>query len=222
MSERTIVKLEQVGDYRAIPAEWSVFESDSSESVAITINWKIVKQWDPGAKAFGDDWDVLAPEHEYRVLGNIWIIGKDGAVNKRGVKTLTECGLWDGKADIFELVASAPAPQAPCLVSVQEDTYGDQVRFQVAWVNPDSDAVRARGALTPTSPDAAKKLAARFGAKLRATVTGGGNAKAVAGAVPPPPPPAGSAAAEAQREEMGNALLGEDAGQEVEQEANEG
>lgn len=131
-----------------------------------------------------EDWRKYGVEAE----GQVWIVKKDGTLNKGQIESLCRhCG-WDGS-----MVALATSQWAPskCAFLVTKDEYEGKVRFRIAFIN---DHDRVPGQIGNVDENKSKELQSRFGAELRA-IAGSVKAKSMPAGphnqpmntMPPPP-----------------------------------
>jgi hypothetical protein len=108
-------------------------------------------------------------------------------VNEKQIEALVKCAGWDG--NLSSLVDGSWTP-TPLQVSVEEDTYKEQTRYRIAWLNP-VDRTPGGGSLSNIDTSNVKALEARFGSPIRAIVgSAKRNAAPTTGKPPAPPKPA--------------------------------
>lgn len=152
--------IDREGTFRADIIEYGLKEQESG-SVAVAIQVALLEQWN------GDGWDDWK-DYGMEAFGDLWIIKKDGTLNQRQVEALVKhCG-WDGS---FGSIVDRTWSPSLCQVVIKADTYNDETRYKVSWVN---DYEKRPGQLGTIDPAKAKDLQVRYGADLRAIV---GNAK---------------------------------------------
>lgn len=169
--------VDREGTFKAKIESYGLKEMDTG-AVAVTINAHLTDIWN------GEGWEPWG-DYQQEALGDLWIIKKSGEVNKGQVEALVQHTGWDG--DIASIVDEKWNPK-PCVVVVKADTYKDQTRFKIAFVN---DIDRAPGGMGNVDSAKAKELQARFGAQLRAVAgavkRNGTPPPASKPAAPPPP-----------------------------------
>ena len=175
-------QIDREGTFRCVPREWWVTRADSG-AVAVSLDLDIIETWN------GSDWDDWTQYGQYTVLGDYWVVKKDGTVNQGTVEQLARSMGWDGN---LTSVQGAP-PNVLVSVSVKADTYKGTTRYKAGWMNP-GDQEPKGGATAEQVQDAAN----RFGSLLRAAAAGA--AKAAKPVPAPPreeraeePPPSGDA-----------------------------
>lgn len=150
------------GNARGEIVEYGISEMETG-AVAVNIAVKIHDYWDTEAKAWVD-----CREADYLVRGDIWVVKKDKSLNQSQVEALCQHAGWDG--DITALVQGTWKP-TPCSVVITKDTYREEVRYRVAWLNAYD---RTPGALGTMTPEKAAVLNATYGSQFRALA---GNAR---------------------------------------------
>lgn len=163
-------RLDRSGIFRARPVSWSVRASETSQAVALSIEFLILAQLD------GSSWTSWAEYEEHRVFGDFYVIKRDGSVNQTMVEQLAGSLGWSGD---LRHVGSA-VPEVTVQITVKEDAYNGQVRFKADWINPGDHVPQPSGA----SEGEVGTLQARFGSLLRAAAAGAKPRQK--GAAPPP------------------------------------
>lgn len=180
------VRLDREGIFKARPVGWRVKKFDSSQAVAIAIEFAILAQLD------GNEWTSWDGYEAVHAWGDWFVIKKDGRPNvgssdKPGaIEQLRDSIGWDGR---FETIAASPPPDVVVQITVKSEQYNGSTYFKATWMNPGDYTPTPGGATT----DEVKALDARFGSLLRAAA-GGGTKKAPAKA----PAPAARKAAPAE------------------------
>ena len=181
-------RLDRAGIFRARPLSWRMRSSDSSQAVAVSMEFLILEQLD------GSKWASWSEYEEHNVYGDFYVVKKDGSVNATIVEQLVSSLGWSG--DLRDLAKAVP--DVVVQITVKADEWGGQTRYKAEWLNP-GDYVPLAKASTGGSLDAAQ---ARFGSLLRAAAAA---AKPPAPATPSParpapsaPPPANGAADQAR------------------------
>lgn len=152
-------EIDREGNFQANITEYGVKEQESG-AIAVAIKADITAMWN------GEDWEDWS-SYGMVASGDIYIVKKDGTLNQNAVQSLKQHAGWD--CSIGGLVDGTWQP-TPCQIVVKADTYKDNVRYRIAFVN---DLNRAPGQMSNIDADKAKALQARFGSELRAL---GGNA----------------------------------------------
>ncbi|MEJ2202923.1 MAG: hypothetical protein P8170_02305 [Gemmatimonadota bacterium] len=151
-------RLDRSGIFRARPLSWSVRSSETSQAVAISIEFLVLAQLE------GSTWSSWADYEDHRVFGDFYVIKRDGSVNATMVEQLVSSLGWSG--DLRQV--GQAVPDVTVQITVKEDTYNGQVRFKADWVNPGDHVPQAGGA----SDGELGRLQARFGSLLRAAAAG--------------------------------------------------
>jgi hypothetical protein len=162
------------GTFRAEINDYGMKEQESG-AIAVTIKVGLTEIWN------GEAWE---PWEEYgmEAYGDIYVVKKDGTLNKLGVQSLIQHAGWDGN---FASVVDRMWQPVPCQVVIKANEYEGNTTYKIAFVN---DYDRTPGQLGTIAPDKAKTLQAKFGGELRALA---GNAKRNGDAPkdkPPAPP----------------------------------
>jgi hypothetical protein len=153
--------LNEAGVFRGRITRYGLNEAESGAR-SVYLEVRVEEAWD-AASGEWVDWRG----HEIETSGDIWIVKKNGQLNERQVRALIECAGWDG--DLLSIAEGTWRPR-PVQVVVGEDTYRDQTRYRINWIN-DYDRQPGGGNV---DRDAAKELQKRYGSQLRAMA---GNAK---------------------------------------------
>jgi hypothetical protein len=172
---------DRAGQFKGDITEYGLRQMQApSQAVCVPIKVLLTEWWD-GAQWV--DWRSYGMEAQ----GDIWIGKKDGAVNEKQIEALVKCAGWDG--NLASLVDGSWTP-TPCQVAVEEDSYNDQTRFRISWLNP-LDRTPGGGSLSNVDETNVKALEARFGSPSRAIVAAAKrNAAPTTGKPPAPPKPA--------------------------------
>lgn len=165
------------GTFKARIESYGVKELESG-AIAVSICAHLTDIWN------GETWEPWG-DYQQEALGDLWIVKKDSSINNNQVEALIKNAGWDG--DIASIVDEKWNP-TPCQVVVKADTYKDQTRFKIAFLNA---LDRAPGGMGNVDSKKAKELQTRFGAQLRAIAgnakrNGSAPAPATKPAVPPP------------------------------------
>jgi hypothetical protein len=150
-------QLSQVGSVRGEIIEYGLFEPESG-AVGVNIKVRIDEAYDPETQQW-DDWR----QYDLETDGCIWVIKKDGTINKVSAENLMRAAGWDGN---LESVARTQWQPKPVQVKVQTDDYNDTTRYRIAFVNEYDRVPSAR--IGNIDPEKAKALQAKYGAPLRA------------------------------------------------------
>ena len=174
------IPADREGFFRAHIEEYGCRDQESG-AVCLSVKAKLLQIWSEEEKAWSD-WG----QYDMEAYGDLWLVKRDGTLNKLQVQALAQhCG-WDGN---FLGLTNGEWEPKDCQVAIKRDEYENVVRFRIAFVN---DYHRIPGALGNIDEARARSLQTRYGSELRAIV---GNAKRNAvtvpsGAPPIPPPPA--------------------------------
>lgn len=151
--------VDREGTFRADIIGYGLKEMESN-AVAVNVHVVLTEAWDD-ANAAWVDWR----EYNVDAYGDIWIVKKDGTVNKKSAQSLVDCTGWDGDT---EAIVNQTWKPTPCQVIIKRDEYEGKVRFNVAFLN---EFDRTPGAnLGNVTPEKAKVLATKFGSQFRALV----------------------------------------------------
>ena len=161
-------QIDREGIFRAVPREWWIRTTTNSMAIAVSIDSDIVAQFN------GADWDDWSGYEQHTVIGDWWVIGKDGGVNLRAVEQLASSIGWDGNLDNLQ----TRPPRVLVQLVVKPDIYQGKTRYKASWMNP-GDFTPRSGA----SPEEVTKLSSQFGSLLRAAAAG---AAKIAKPVPAP------------------------------------
>lgn len=148
--------LNWAGNCRGQILEYGLAEMDSG-ATAVNITARVDEYWDAADKGWKD-----CRAEMFETEGAIWIIKKDGKINQSQAESLMQHAGWDGKPTSIENGSWKPTP---CSFVVNEDTYKDESRFRISWLN---DYDREPGASGNVSPERARELETQYGSQLRA------------------------------------------------------
>jgi len=179
--------LDQEGTFQGEIMDMAILDAKDTQSKAVSITVRILEIWHEGA---WHDWS----EYGLEVSGNLWVIKKDGTINETQWRALVENAGWDGS---FASVATKSWKPKPVQVVVQADTYKDQTRYRISWLNAWGSMP---GILGGIAPDAAAALDAKYGAQARALSGNVNRGKGAAPAGKPGKPSAPKKKAESQPE----------------------
>ena len=181
VEDYTQQKTEEEGDFRGFPVAWTLEQSTKSKAVAIAFKFAIHSKWHGADAGWSEQYPV-----GYYVEHRAWVIGSDGELNPKAVKSLADAGLWNGD---FDEVAG-PVKSVFVLLVVEQEAYeNNKPESRAKWVNPDAPEPRARGQFSPADPSLLNDLRARFSGKAKAiaggTPAGPASAPAPAAAIAP-------------------------------------
>ena len=194
------VTIDREGFFRASPIEQGVKQFATSEALAVSIRYQITEE------LRGNEW-VDISQKNLVVVGDHWVIKKDGNPNEQTIDALRDLLGWDGNV---EALSETDMTDHVIQVTVKADEYEGKTFYNVTWLNP-YDYVPQR-TVSNVDGEKLKEIQAVYGAQLRA-LCASGTANSVPAspsvAAPPqvapspapapsvsPPPPALSAAAE--------------------------
>lgn len=171
--------VDREGTFRAEIVEYGFSEMESG-SKCVNLKVKLLEFYNKAE----DEWQPWA-EYDMEADGSVWVVNKKGETLENAVKSLATFAGWDG--DIESLVNNSWQP-TKCAVVIQPNTYNNETKLKISFVN---DWNRKPGATGNATPESAKAAQARYGAQFRAIA---GNAKRNGSAPPskgpPSPPPA--------------------------------
>jgi hypothetical protein len=114
----------RVGRYQAQPVQWELAKSQTSESSWLQVGFACTAFLD------GAEWIPLEPPQ--LVEGMVFLTLRDGAESERGIRDLIYVLGWDG--NFATLTTPGWKPRA-CEVTVESETYKEQVRFRVRRIS---------------------------------------------------------------------------------------
>lgn len=162
MSQVNGIPLAQAGIFKVRPFQWSVVQSERSQSVGIAIGFIVDYGLD------GEEWVSWKESDIHVVYGTWWVIGREGNVNQTAVDQLRDAIGWDGN---LTKVAGDP-PEAEVQVTVKEESYEKdgktKTSFKATWMNPGDFKPQPFG----EDAEGVKALQNRFGSLLRAAAAG--------------------------------------------------
>jgi hypothetical protein len=128
-----------------------------SGAMGIAIRATLQQIWNGEAGAW-EDWS----QYEMTADGTVWVVGKGGNPRDKAIESLCKSAGWDGN---LEHVTNGSWQPTPCQFVVNEDSYRDQVRYKISFVN---DFDQTPGGVGNVTAEKAKELQAKFGAQFRA------------------------------------------------------
>ena len=156
--------MNQEGEFRVQITEYGLKKRDSG-AVCISCMAKVLDRWMPVTDDNDGYWESWV-EHDVLVYGDFYIVlskEKGNKPNTRQIESLVEyCG-WD--ADFNSIQSNSWMP-TPCRVSVKGDTYNNETRYKMSWLNSyDSTPSSQLGTVDSTT---VKGLVTQHGSSLRA------------------------------------------------------
>jgi hypothetical protein len=149
---------------------------EGSQALAVSLAIDVEAMRDQAAEGGWTDWRP----YQCVAFGDFWIIKKDGNTNDMAVEQLTRIG-WDGDLTKFD---GETWKGTPCQFTTVADTYKDETRYKVQFLN----AYDYAGG-SPAGLDTARlrQLEQKYGGKLRALCHKVGAAAKQTPAKPPMP-----------------------------------
>ncbi len=162
---------DQEGTFNAKPIAWGIFESQSSESVAVSIEWIpeeiLVEIMDEKTDETTKEFVPFDNKEGNTVSGEIWIIGKTGKILETAVQqTMKDTLGWSGEFSDLEEGGNFKPPS--CQITVEKDTYKG-VKYKVKWVNPIGGGTQKPKKL---SNEVATSLSKKFGNNIKQVMGG--------------------------------------------------
>jgi len=142
------VPMAEPGRYQARPTSWSIYESQNSESRGISIQYQCTLRLDVERDEY-----VPTEGPPKGAEGTVWIIGRDGTPNQRGIRDLARVFGWNG--DLEQFAADSGWRPKDCEITVVEEEYNGKKRLKVAWINELGSKGRTK--------DTAKRLMSAYG-----------------------------------------------------------
>lgn len=152
------IDMDREGIFRGTIREYGSRKTESG-AIQLSVFVDIESIWDPQLEQF-----VSWQEYEYVARGDLNLVKRDGTLNKTQIQALVQHVGWDGD---FTSIARETWQPIPCQFVIKEDTYKDQTRYRIEWVN---DYNRKPGGFTAMDTAIAKDLQNRLGGELRALV----------------------------------------------------
>lgn len=149
-------RLDREGIFMARAQQWSVRTFETSQAVAINIEFLILGQLNQDG-----GWDDWRNYDEHTCWGMFFITKKDGTVNAVTVEQLARSLGWSGD---LQVVANTTPPRTPVQITVKGEEYRGTVAYKASWINPKDYTPSPHGA----SDEEVGRLQARFGSLLRA------------------------------------------------------
>lgn len=158
MPPREKEELDREGTFRGLITEYGCRKTEGG-AIQLSVYADIEEEWDPQLEAWVD-WR----EYQRKVSGDLNLVKKDGTINKTQVQALVNHTNWDGNFTSFSQETFKPTP---CQFVVKQNTYNDNTRYRIEWINAYD---RVPGAFTPLDADTAKALQNKLGGEMRALV----------------------------------------------------
>src|SRR5689334_19670664 len=146
------------GTFKARIEAYGLKEMESG-AVAISIRANLTEFWN------GETWEPWG-DYQMDAQGDIWIVGtkeKGNKLNEKAVESLVKHAGWDGDTDSIINETWQPTE---CQVVIKSDTYKDQARFKIAFINALNGT--PGGQMSNVDAGKAKQIKTQFGAQLRA------------------------------------------------------
>ena len=124
------VECSRTGTFKAKASSYGLMQGkDGSQSVWVSFNFQLLEYYDENTKTW-----VPWSEYAESIFGKEIIRKKDGTLFQKGVENLCQVFDWNGNLEDWgkEGVIHMPVVQ----IVVEEETYKEQTRFVVAWINP--------------------------------------------------------------------------------------
>jgi hypothetical protein len=150
------IKLDREGIFMARAIGWQVRTFDSSQAVAVNIEFQILGQLNDAG-----GWDDWREYEEHTVYGMFFVLKKDGTVNTTTIEQLARSLGWNG--DLYTIGDDSP-PRVPVQITVKAEEYKSSLIYKASWINPKDFKPQPIGASNQQVAD----LNARFGSLLRA------------------------------------------------------
>ncbi len=148
-------QVKQEGVYKARITDFGLIEADSG-AVGVSIRTALYERWTPD-----QEWEVCDLEAE----GTLWIVKKDGSANTPAVESLVNHAGWNG--NVLSIFEHTWQPRA-CQVTVKADTYKNETRYKIAFVNSLNRAPGGMGNITKERAQAIQsKMAKKAGRILQ-------------------------------------------------------
>lgn len=175
MSSNTgMLPCDREGSFKARITGYGLKEFESG-AVSVSLKADLLEFWD------GTQWQPWA-DYSMEAEGDVCIVKKDKTINQGAAESLINFAGWDG--DIVSIGTEAWHP-TNCVLVVKADTYKDQTRYRIAFVN---DYNRTPGGMSNVDAAKVKELQARFGSQFRA-LAGNKQRNGTPPANRPAPPP---------------------------------
>lgn len=100
-------------------------------------------------------------EYEVEADGYVWIVKKDGNLNKPACESLIKNAGWNGDIKVIDRMEWEPTPVG---ISVKANEYDGKTTYQIAFVN-DYNRIPGGGNVAPEKVD---QFAKKFNSQLRA------------------------------------------------------
>lgn len=149
-------ELKWEGNARGQIIEYGLSEVESGAKT-INIVVKVNDYWDADTK----EW-INCTAEDYRVVGSLWIVKKDGTLDQKKIQSIIQHAGWDG--DMEALAAGTWEPK-PISFTHEKQIYKDETQWRIGFINAYD---RTPGATGNVTPEKAKALQAQYGAQLRA------------------------------------------------------
>lgn len=158
MPPRQKEELDREGTFRGQVTEYGCRKTDAG-AIQLSVYADIEEQWDPELEQWVD-WR----QYQVEVYGDLNLVKKNGTVNKIQAQALVNHAGWNGE---FTSLSQETWQATPCQFVVKQNTWNDNVRYKIEWINAYD---RVPGAFTPLDADTAKALQNKLGGEMRALI----------------------------------------------------
>ena len=117
--------IDREGVFRVLPTNWDILRANSG-AVGITVNFRILEQWDESTQK----WRSWKDYDEYEAEGTWWVIKIDKSLNNMAIEQLAIIG-WNGS---FPTVLNDNPPEIKCQITVANDSYKGKDRLRADWI----------------------------------------------------------------------------------------
>jgi len=175
--------VDREGTFRGRIVDYGLGETRNG-AVRLSIKAELDECWskdedNPEDEGAWEDWRVYNVE----AYGDLILVKTNGESNNTQVTALARHAGWDGR---IESIADKTWKPWASQFSVEPNTYEGRTTYRIAFVNGWDD--KPGGTMKSVSADDARKLAAKYGGKLMAAVSG---VQATPPSLPPQPAPTG-------------------------------
>ncbi len=151
-------EIDREGTFRGVINSYWIRDAKEGKATAVAFIGDLQEYYNEETEQW-EDWR----QYQYEGEGALWIIKKDGSLNNNAIESLVANCDWDG--DLTSISQKTFNP-TPCQFVVKSETYRDQVRYRIEFVNDFSAS--PNGGKYVVSDEKVNALKNQYGSQMRA------------------------------------------------------